>query len=107
MVKASVPLISKRAMEELLDKGGREMYNKLKDLSSGRGVGVIWKGRDFRMDAGAPRAGQRTWNLQVNREAELRVAKALRDECGTHKRLLCISLTSPMRSATLNGSEMS
>lgn len=84
IVKASKPVISKRAMKELLDKRGREMYSKLKDLSSGRGTGVIWKDRNFRIDAGALRDGQRTWNLQVNREAELRAAKALRDEFGTH-----------------------
>lgn len=83
--KETVPGIRKSKMKELLEKHGKEIWEKLKALTKER-VGTIWKNHDFRVDAGLTegRSKMKIWHLQANREAKSAVAKKLKNE-GTHK----------------------
>ncbi|KFA75651.1 hypothetical protein S40288_11077 [Stachybotrys chartarum IBT 40288] len=83
--------ISKNDMKDLLDSHGRSMHKKLTEMLKGKTEGKIWHERDFRIDAGRPMKGNpaiRTWNLQVNRKAESKLAKKYKSlKRGTDERL--------------------
>jgi hypothetical protein len=83
--------ISKNDMRELLDSCGKDMHKKLGEILKGKTKGTVWHNRDFRIDAGQPMKGNpkiRTWNLQVNKDAESKVAKKYKGlKRGTDERL--------------------
>jgi hypothetical protein len=78
-------------MKQLLQKRGREIWRKLKDVTRDK-LGTIWDdpNGDFRVDAGWAAHGRpnvKTWNLQVNRHPGSPEAKRLESKFGNHKKL--------------------
>lgn len=82
-------LIPLRLMEKILEKDGREIYDKLRKIIPNL-QRTIWSDRNFRIDPGHTVNGQtsiKTWNLQMNKGADALIKKRLKD-CSTHTKLL-------------------
>jgi hypothetical protein len=66
------------------------MYEKLKAVLTGDRQSTVWSDINYRIDPGHTMHGNpnlKTWNLQVQGEAESAVARDLKARFGTHAKL--------------------
>lgn len=91
--RRKTPKISERQTKRLLDKYGRQIWRKLRQVRRNT-YGTIWKNKDVRIDIGHANTSQgqpniKKWHLQINKEAKSEWAKKLkRNTRNTHLKML-------------------